>query len=89
MSEKIWSDDAWDDYLYWQTQDKKTLKRINQLIKDIERNGCLEGIGQPEALKGDLTGYWSRHIDDKNRIVYRIADETMKIVQCGSHYRDK
>ena len=54
MSEKIWSDDAWDDYLYWQTQDKKTLKRINQLIKDIERNGCLEGIGQPEALKNNL-----------------------------------
>ena len=60
MSEKIWSDDAWDDYLYWQTQDKKTLKRINQLIKDIERNGCLEGIGQPEALKNNLHGEYSR-----------------------------
>ena len=54
MSEKIWSDDAWDDYLYWQTQDKKTLKRINLLIKDIERNGPLTGIGEPEALKGSL-----------------------------------
>ena len=54
MSEKIWSDEAWDDYIYWQLQDKKTLKRINQLIKDIERNGCMEGIGNPEPLKGDL-----------------------------------
>ena len=56
MSEKIWSDDAWNDYLYWQTQDKKTLKRINQLIKDIERNGVSEGIGNPEPLKGNLEG---------------------------------
>ena len=54
MSEKIWSDDAWEDYLYWQTQDKKTLKRINQLVKDIERNGAMHGIGEPEALKGDF-----------------------------------
>lgn len=54
MSEKIWSEDAWKDYLYWQTQDKKTLKRINQLIKDIERNGCMNGIGKPEPLTGDL-----------------------------------
>ena len=56
MSEKIWSDDAWEDYLYWQTQDKKTIKRINQLIKDIERNGCMNGIGKPEPLTGDLQG---------------------------------
>ena len=54
MSEKIWSDDAWEDYLYWQSQDKKTIRRINQLIKDIERNGCMEGIGKPEPLTGDL-----------------------------------
>lgn len=59
MVEKIWSDDAWKDYLYWQTQDKKTLKKINQLIKDIERNGALNGIGGPEALKGDLHGEYS------------------------------
>ena len=65
MSEKIWSDEAWEDYLYWQLQDKKTLKRINQLIKDIERNGCLEGIGNPEALRGDLQGELSRRIDEK------------------------
>ena len=66
MSEKIWSDEAWNDYLYWQLQDKKTLKRINQLIKDIERNGCLKGIGNPEPLKGDLQGEFSRRIDEKN-----------------------
>ena len=65
MSEKIWSDEAWDDYIYWQLQDKKTLKRINQLIKDIERNGCMEGIGNPEPLKGDLQGEFSRRIDEK------------------------
>ena len=85
---KIWQDDAWDDYLYWQSQDKKTLKRINQLIKDIERNGN-NGIGKPEPLTGDLRGYWSRRIDDCNRIVYRIVDGTLEIAQCGSHYRDK
>ena len=61
MSEKIWSDDAWEDYLYWQTQDKKTIKRINQLIKDIERNGCMEGIGKPEPLTGDLQNTIFRH----------------------------
>ena len=70
MSEKIWSDDAWKDYLYWQTQDKKTLKRINQLIKDIERNGAMHGIGDPEPLKGDLQGEYSRRIND-NETFYR------------------
>lgn len=65
MSEKIWSDDAWEDYLYWQTQDKKTLKRINQLIQDIERNGCMKGIGKPEPLSGDLQGEYSRRINEK------------------------
>ena len=60
MSEKIWSDAAWNDYLYWQSQDKKTLRRINLLIQDIERNGCMEGIGRPEALSGDLAGEFSR-----------------------------
>lgn len=72
MSEKIWSDEAWEDYLYWQTQDKKTLKKIHQLIKDIERNGPLTGIGQPEALKGDLQGEYSRRINQKDRLVYHI-----------------
>ncbi len=85
---KVWDEDAWNDYLYWQTQDKKTLKRINQLIKDIDRNGY-EGIGKPEPLRGNLSGYWSRRIDDCNRIVYKISDGKLLIVQCGSHYRDK
>lgn len=85
---KIWQDDAWNDYLYWQSQDKKTLKRINQILKDIDRNGYF-GIGKPEPLSGNLTGFWSRRIDDKNRIVYRIHNNKIEIAQCGSHYRDK
>ena len=84
---KVWTDDAWEDYLYWQKQDKKTLKRINQLIRDIDRNGYT-GIGKPEPLRGNLSGYWSRRIDGANRIVYQIAENTIRIVQCGSHYRD-
>ena len=70
---KAFSDEAWDDYTYWETQDKKTLKRIHKLINDIDRNGY-DGIGKPEQLSGDLSSYWSRRIDDKNRIVYRIKD---------------
>lgn len=66
---KIWSDEAWEDYLYWQAQDKKTLKRINQLIQDIDRSGY-DGIGKPEPLKGDLSGWWSKRIDGANRLVY-------------------
>ena len=85
---KSFSDDAWEDYIYWETQDKKTLKRILKLIDDIDRNGY-DGIGKPERLTGDLSSYWSRRIDDKNRIVYRIKDNTIQIIQCGSHYRDK
>lgn len=85
---KAWSDEAWEDFQYWMTQDKKTLKRILKLLKDIDRNGY-DGIGKPEPLTGDLAGYWSRRIDDCNRIVYRIKDDTMLIAQCGSHYRDK
>lgn len=85
---KVWHDSAWDDYLYWQTQDKKTLKRINKLIQDIERNGY-NGIGKPEPLKHDLSGYWSVQIDEKNRIVFRIEGRNLEIMQCGSHYRDK
>lgn len=89
MSEKIWSDEAWEDYLYWQLQDKKTLKRINQLIKDIERNGALEGIGNPEVLKGDLQGEFSRRIDEKNRLVYHIENGRIYIATCRGHYGDK
>lgn len=85
---KIWDEDAWEDYLYWQTEDRKTLKRINQLIKDIERNGNV-GIGKPEPLKGDLSGFWSREIDKKNRLVYRIEKDEIQIIQCRTHYGDK
>jgi len=85
---KAWSDSAWEDYLYWQTQDKKTLKRINKLLKDIERNGY-KGIGNPEPLKHGLQGYWSVEIDEKNRLVFRIKGGVLEVWQCGSHYRDK
>jgi len=83
---KVWSDHAWEDYLYWQTQDKKILKRINQLIKDIDRNGY-EGIGKPEPLKYELQGYWSRRIDDEHRLVYRIVENNIEIVSCRLHYQ--
>lgn len=79
---------AWQDYIYWQGQDKKTIKRINQLIQDIDRNHN-EGIGKPEALKGNLSGWWSRKIDDKNRLVYRIQNNIIEIAQCRGHYGDK
>lgn len=85
---KSWSDAAWEEFVYWQSHDKKMLKRILQLLVDIDRGGY-EGIGKPERLSGDLSNYWSRRIDDKNRIVYRIDGDTIKIVQCGSHYKDK
>ncbi len=85
---EIWQDEAWEDYIYWQTQDKKTLRKINDLIKDIDRNGYT-GKGKPEPLKNELSGFWSRRIDDKNRIVYRIVNDVIEIAQCGSHYRDK
>ncbi|MDR3288889.1 MAG: Txe/YoeB family addiction module toxin [Peptococcaceae bacterium] len=86
---KLWTDRAWENYLYWQRQDKKTLQRINQLIKDIERNGY-NGIGKPEALQGDLSGWWSRRIDDTNRLVYCLHDsDTIKFLQCRGHYGDK
>ncbi|WP_202107699.1 Txe/YoeB family addiction module toxin [Succinivibrio dextrinosolvens] len=84
---KAFTDDAWEDFQYWLNKDKKTLKRILKLIADIERNGN-DGIGKPERLSGDLSAYWSRRIDDCNRIVYRIDGDIIKIVQCGSHYRD-
>ena len=85
---KSWSDEAWEDFEYWTNQDKKTFKKILQLIKDIDRNGY-NSIGKPKQLSGDLSGYWSVKIDDKNRIVFRIKDNRLEIVQCGSHYRDK
>jgi toxin YoeB len=85
---KAWTDAAWEDFEYWMRQDRKTLRRILQLLRDIDRNGY-EGIGKPERLSSDLSAYWRRRIDEANRIVYRIENDVIKIVQCGSHYRDK
>lgn len=85
---KAWSDEAWEDFQYWLKNDKKTLKRILLIIQDIDRNGYV-GIGKPELLKHNLSGYWSRRIDDTNRIIYKIENDVIKIAQCGSHYRDK
>ena len=85
---KLWEDEAWKEYLEWQMKDKKVLKRINQLLTDIDRNGY-QCIGNPEPLSGNLSGYWSVRIDGKNRIVFRIADNNIEIIQCGTHYREK
>jgi len=84
---KVWFDAAWEDYLYWQAQDKKTLKRINALLRDIER-GAFDGIGKPEPLRGELSGFWSRRINDSDRLVYRIRDGVLEIVACRGHYDD-
>ena len=86
--QKLWMDEAWEEYVEWQSRDKKTLKRINRLLKDIDRNGY-NCIGNPEPLKGNLAGYWSVRIDEKNRIVFRVKDSNLEIYQCGTHYRDK
>ncbi|MDR3324089.1 MAG: Txe/YoeB family addiction module toxin [Zoogloeaceae bacterium] len=83
----IWHDAAWADYLGWQMEDRKTLRRINALIKDIARN-AYEGIGKPEALTGNLSGFWSRRIDDKNRLLYRLEGNDCLIAQCKGHYDD-
>ncbi|GHV24436.1 Txe/YoeB family addiction module toxin [Spirochaetia bacterium] len=85
---KLWTDEGWEDYLYWQSQDKKTLRRINALLKDIERNGN-KGIGKPEPLTANFSGCWSRRIDEKNRLIYRIIDDHIEILQCGEHYGDR
>lgn len=87
---KVWSDRAWEEYVWWQEQDRKTLRKINKLITDIERNGEAEGIGKPEPLKENLSGYWSRHINEKDRLIYRInEDGELEIAQCRAHYGDK
>ena len=83
--DKVWSDGSWEDYLYWQTQDRKTLRRANQLLQDIDRNGH-KGIGKPEPLKHDRQGWWSRRIDDTSRLVYRIEKNRIEIAQCRAHY---
>lgn len=83
----LWEEKAWEDYCSWQAQDKKTLKRINMLLKDIQR--CtFEGIGKPEPLRGNYSGWWSRRIDEINRIVYREKEGTIIIASCRGHYED-
>ena len=87
MNRKLsWTDEAWKDYIYWQTQDKKTLKRINKLIEDIKRDDPLAGIGKPEPLKASLTGFWSRRIDDTNRLVYAVDENFITVISCRYHY---
>ena len=88
MSEKIMGRCGLGRYLNWQTQEKKMLKKINRLLMDIDRNGY-QSIGKPEPLSGNLQGYWSVRIDEKNRIVFRIENNNIEIIQCGTHYRDK
>ena len=84
---KVWSDRAWEDYLYWQLQDKKTVKKINELVKDIERNGLNKGIGKPEPLKHRKA--WSRRIDHENRLVYNLSSNgDLWIIACKGHYED-
>ena len=80
---KLWQDEAWEEYLYWQTQDKKTLKKINRLLGDIDRNGY-QCTGKPEQLRGKLAGYWSVRIDEKNRIVFRIGGDSIEIIMWDS-----
>lgn len=86
MSKQLsWTDEAWSDYLYWQEQDKKTLKRINKLIQTTQREP-FAGIGKPEPLKENLTGFWSRRIDDVNRLVYAVDEKALTIISCRYHY---
>jgi toxin YoeB len=80
-----WTDEAWADYVYWQGQDKKTLKRINKLITDTKRSP-FEGIGKPEPLKENLSGFWSRRVDESNRLVYAVNDSHITVISCRYHY---
>ena len=82
---KLWHDQAWEEYSHWQGRDKKTLKRINNLLKSIDRDGY-DCIGKPEPLKGDLAGWWSVRIDEANRIIFRLADGVFEIYSCAGHY---
>lgn len=80
-----WASRAWEDYLYWQGRDRKTLKRINTLIKDIQRQP-FDGLGDPEPLRHQWSGYWSRRIDREHRLVYKVTDDAIIVVQCRYHY---
>ena len=83
---KVFSDQAWEDYQYWIEHDRKILRKINELLRDIERNGHT-GLGKPEPLKHDLEGFWSRRITQEHRLVYSISDEGILIAKCRTHYR--
>ena len=85
---KMFSDNAWQDFLLWMREDRKTAKKIACLLADIERNGN-EGLGKPESLKGNLSGYWSRRISEKDRLIYRFDETTIYIAACKGHYGDK
>ena len=85
---KLFTDNGWKDYLYWENEDKKTLKRINKLLDDIDRNGNM-GIGKPEPLHGNLSGFWSRRINDKDRLIYKIEGNDIYILACRYHYEDR
>ncbi|MFM5889839.1 MAG: Txe/YoeB family addiction module toxin [Dolichospermum sp.] len=87
MRKLAWGSKAWQDYLYWQSQDKKTLKRINRLIQDT-LSDPFEGIGKPEPLKENLSGFWSRRIDETNRLIYAIDDDYLTIISCRYHYQE-
>lgn len=82
---KFFSDIAWQHYLYWQSEDRKILRKINELIRDMEINGN-EGLGKPEPLKHELSGYWSRRITEVHRLIYRIDDDNIYIASCKDHY---
>ena len=84
---KLFTENAWKDYIYWEAEDRKTLKRINKLIDDISRNGH-DGIGKPEPLTGDLAGFWSRRINDKDRLIYKTEGNDIIILACRYHYSD-
>ena len=85
---KVFTENGWADYTFWETEDRKTLKKINKLIEDICRNGN-EGIGKPKALSGNIAGYWSRRINDKDRLIYKIDENNVYILACRYHYSDK
>lgn len=85
---KMFSDNAWQDFLLWMREDRKTAKKIASLLADIERNGN-EGLGKPESLKGNLSCYWSRRISEKDRLIYRFDETTIYIAACKGHYGDK
>ncbi len=89
MSRPLFSDQAWEEFLYWISQDKKTIKKICRLIDDISRNGAMQGEGKPEALKGDLQGLYSRRINAQDRLIYRVKDNMIEILSCRGHYTDK